>query len=220
MSTILGESKYERKALDAYWTHKWVTEWLLNACGKLTSPGKVVWEPACGAGWISDVLSARGYDVLSTDVVDHGYANMQGLQDFMLVEEVDPTIEAIITNPPYDIEKTADDAYRITLATAGFAEGDLEITAQPNLLIVVGRKPEGDEERAFLHHGLAQRNFERRFELAEYVVVKGATYADGLLTIDLAREIPDALRPRRIEIGGHGDAPMSRLERPRGQHAA
>ena len=104
MSTILGESKYERKALDAYWTHKWVTEWLLNACGKLTSPGKVVWEPACGAGWISDVLSARGYDVLSTDVVDHGYANMQGLQDFMLVEEVDPTIEAIITNPPYDIE--------------------------------------------------------------------------------------------------------------------
>lgn len=148
------------------------------------------------------------------------YGSMIGVDRMAELIETATRAGADSSYPPYDIEKTADDAYRITLATAGFAEGDLEITAQPNLLIVVGRKPEGDEERAFLHHGLAQRNFERRFELAEYVVVKGATYADGLLTIDLAREIPDALRPRRIEIGGHGDAPMSRLERPRGQHAA
>jgi molecular chaperone IbpA len=122
--------------------------------------------------------------------------------------------------PPYDIEKTADDAYRITLATAGFAETDLEVTAQPNLLIVAGSKGEAEGERTYLHHGLANRSFERRFELADYVVVKGAAYADGLLTIDLAREIPEALRPRRIEIGAAEFAPVSRLESGRKEHAA
>ena len=122
--------------------------------------------------------------------------------------------------PPYDIEKTADDAYRITLATAGFAETDLEVTAQPNLLIVAGSKGEAEDERTYLHHGLANRSFERRFELADYVVVKGAAYADGLLTIDLAREIPEALRPRRIEIGAAEFAPVSRLKSGREEHAA
>jgi len=112
--------------------------------------------------------------------------------------------------PPYDIEKTADDAYRITLATAGFAEADLEVTAQPNLLVIAGQKGEAEDERAYLHHGLAHRSFVRRFELADYVVVRGARYADGLLTIDLAREIPEALRPRRIQIGA-ADMPVARL---------
>ena len=122
--------------------------------------------------------------------------------------------------PPYDIEKTADDAYRITLATAGFAETDLEVTAQPNLLIVAGSKGEAEGERTYLQHGLANRSFERRFELADYVVVKGAAYADGLLTIDLAREIPESLRPRRIEIGAAEFAPVSRLKSGREEHAA
>ena len=123
--------------------------------------------------------------------------------------------------PPYDIEKTSDDAYRITMATAGFAEGELEVTAQPNLLIVAGRKAEADGARAFLHNGLANRSFERRFELADHVVVKAASYADGLLTIDLAREIPEALRPRRIEIGGPGLAtPLGRLGRRAAPRAA
>jgi hypothetical protein len=102
-STIIGESKYPRKALDAYWTRHWVTEWLLNAT-KLCSKQSVVWECACGSGWISEVLKARGYDVLSTDIVNHGYAGMDGLEDFMSVQYVDPVIQVIFTNPPYDIK--------------------------------------------------------------------------------------------------------------------
>lgn len=105
--------------------------------------------------------------------------------------------------PPYDVEKTGEDGYRITLAVAGFGEHELEITAQPNLLVVTGRKAKEDEDgaRAFLHRGIAARNFERKFELADYVVVKSAAYDKGLLSIDLGREVPEALKPRRIEIG-------------------
>ena len=102
--------------------------------------------------------------------------------------------------PPYDIEKTGDDSYRITLATAGFRPDELEITAQPNLLVVAGRKTQGPEHRQFLHHGLGRWAFERRFELADHVVVRAADYTDGLLSIDLVREMPEALKPRRIEI--------------------
>ncbi len=108
------------------------------------------------------------------------------------------------TYPPYDIEKTSDEAYRITLATAGFRPEELEITAQANLLVVTGRKAEGAPGRQFLHHGLAGRNFERRFELADHVVVRAADYANGLLSIDLAREVPEALKPRRVEIAAAG----------------
>ena len=121
--------------------------------------------------------------------------------------------------PPYNIERTGDDAYRITLATAGFAESELEVTAQPNLLIVAGQKGEAEDGRTYLHRGLAHRSFERRFELADYVVVRDARYVDGLLTIDLAREIPDALRPRRIEIGAAAGSPVARLS-PGGEQAA
>lgn len=104
--------------------------------------------------------------------------------------------------PPYDVEKTSEDGYRITLAAAGFALDELEITAQPNLLIVAGNKlHREDDKRTYLHRGLPVQSFERRFELADYVVVKSATYESGLLAIELAREIPEALKPRRIEIG-------------------
>lgn len=102
--------------------------------------------------------------------------------------------------PPYDIEKTGDDTYRITLAAAGFRPADIEVVSQPNLLVVIGRREAHDDGRAFLHRGLANQTFERRFELADYVVVKSANHEHGLLTIDLAREIPEALKPRRIEI--------------------
>jgi len=124
-----------------------------------------------------------------------GADRMAGLLEAALRTEGDRSY------PPYDIEKTDEDAYRITLATAGFAESELEITAQPNLLVVAGRRRD-EGARTYLHQGLAHRAFERRFDLADYVVVKGAVYADGLLTIDLAREAPEAMRPRRIEIGG------------------
>lgn len=112
--------------------------------------------------------------------------------------------------PPYDVEKTSDDGYRVTLATAGFAAQELEITAQPNLLIVTGRKAKEEEARTYLHRGIAARNFERKFELADYVMVKSAGYQNGFLSIDLAREVPEALKPRRIDIAATDATPNLR----------
>ncbi|WP_137701231.1 Hsp20 family protein [Marimonas lutisalis] len=104
------------------------------------------------------------------------------------------------TYPPYNIEKTADDAYRISIAVAGFAESDLTVEVKEGALIVSARKAEEDEGRTYLHRGIATRAFERRFQLADHVRVVGATHTDGMLHIDLVREIPEALKPRRIEI--------------------
>ncbi|MBH0113456.1 Hsp20 family protein [Novosphingobium sp. YJ-S2-02] len=105
--------------------------------------------------------------------------------------------------PPFNIERRGDDAYRITLAVAGFKPADIDITAQANLLTVRGNKPDEHGEAEFLHMGIAQRGFERRFELADYVRVDGADLADGLLVIDLVREVPEAMKPKKIAIGGN-----------------
>lgn len=105
--------------------------------------------------------------------------------------------------PPFNIERQGDDQYRITLAVAGFRTDEIDITARQNLLLVTGKKDESTaDERQFLHMGIANRNFERRFELADFVRVENAGLADGLLTIDLVREIPDAMKPRKIAING------------------
>ena len=103
--------------------------------------------------------------------------------------------------PPFNIERSGDDAYRITVAVAGFKPADIDITAQQNLLVVQGKK--GDETAAgqFLHVGIAQRGFERRFELADYVRVENANLEDGLLVIDLVREVPDAMKPKKVPVG-------------------
>ena len=106
--------------------------------------------------------------------------------------------------PPYNIETTGENAYRIEIAVAGFKPDQLNIEVKENLLTVTGRKTANDDaenERNFLHRGLAERDFERRFQLADYVVVKAADLVNGLLSIDLERELPEALKPRRIEIG-------------------
>jgi molecular chaperone IbpA len=104
--------------------------------------------------------------------------------------------------PPFDIERSGDDSYRVTLAVAGFTADEIELTAQQNLLVVTGKKGENDEGRTFVHRGIAARGFERRFELADYVQVSGANLENGLLTIDLVREVPEAMRPRKIAIAG------------------
>ncbi|MDG1130436.1 Hsp20 family protein [Seohaeicola saemankumensis] len=105
------------------------------------------------------------------------------------------------TYPPYNIEKTAENAYRISLAVAGFAADDLTVEVKENALVVAARKSdEADESRTYLHRGIATRAFERRFTLADHVRVTGATHADGMLHIDLVREIPEVLKPRRIQI--------------------
>ena len=104
------------------------------------------------------------------------------------------------TYPPYNIEKTADDAYRISIAVAGFAEADLGVEVKENALIVTAGKADEAQERSYLHRGIATRAFERWFHLADHVRVTGASHADGMLHIDLQREIPEALKPRRIDI--------------------
>jgi molecular chaperone IbpA len=103
--------------------------------------------------------------------------------------------------PPYNIERTGENEYRIEIAVAGFKPDELSIDVKEAVLSVTGQKAANDAERRFVHRGLAERNFERRFQLAEYVVVTEANLADGLLSISLKRELPEALKPRRIEIG-------------------
>ncbi|MDO6584879.1 Hsp20 family protein [Salipiger sp. 1_MG-2023] len=102
--------------------------------------------------------------------------------------------------PPYNIEKTAEDAWRISIAVAGFADSDLSVELKEQQLVVSARKAEEDEGKTYLHRGIATRAFERRFTLADHVRVTGAVHEHGMLHIDLKREIPEALKPRRIEI--------------------
>ena len=104
--------------------------------------------------------------------------------------------------PPFNIERRDADAYRITLAVAGFRAEDLDITAQQNLLVIQGRKREDQPDGEMLHIGIANRGFERRFDLADYVRVENADLRDGMLYIDLVREVPDAMKPKKIAIGG------------------
>ena len=124
-----------------------------------------------------------------------GFDRMADLMDRVLAAEpVQPTY------PPYNIEKTDENAYRISVAVAGFAADELSVEMKENGLTVSGRKGDDAAERTYLHRGIATRAFERRFHLADHVRVTGATHADGMLHIDLVREIPEALKPRRIEI--------------------
>ncbi|MEX0276045.1 MAG: Hsp20 family protein [Ruegeria sp.] len=104
------------------------------------------------------------------------------------------------TYPPYNIEKTDADTYRISVAVAGFSDADLSVEVKENALIVAGKKATEDKDRSYLHRGIATRAFERRFALADHVRVTGASHENGMLNIDLKREVPEALKPRRIEI--------------------
>jgi len=110
--------------------------------------------------------------------------------------------------PPYNIERTDENAYRIEIAVAGFRPDELNIEVKENLLTVQGRKAANDDQRRFLHRGLAERDFDRRFQLADYVVVTEAKLADGLLQISLKRELPEALKPRRIDIATPDQSPL------------
>ncbi len=110
--------------------------------------------------------------------------------------------ESAPSYPPYNIERTGENAYRISMAVAGFSEDELSIESRENTLTVTGEKKEiaGQDNREFLFRGIASRGFERRFQLAEHVEVKSASLENGLLHIDLVREIPEAMKPRKIDI--------------------
>mgnify|MGYP003808330997 CR=1 FL=1 len=106
--------------------------------------------------------------------------------------------------PPYDIEKIGDNDYRISMAVAGFTQADIELTQHENTLTIKGKAPkareDGDSKAKLLHQGIARRGFERSFDLADYIRVGGATLENGLLLVDLVREVPEEMKPRRIEI--------------------
>ncbi|BAQ45700.1 MULTISPECIES: Hsp20 family protein [Methylobacterium] len=118
------------------------------------------------------------------------------------------TSDAAPTYPPYNIERTAENAYRITLAVAGFTDQDLSIETRENALTVKGERKGEAKQAEFLHQGIAARGFERRFQLADHVQVTGAVLENGLLHVDLVREIPEAKKPRQIQIAS-GSRPQS-----------
>ena len=120
--------------------------------------------------------------------------------------------------PAFNIERRGDDEYRITLAVAGFRPGDIDITAQQNLLVVHGRKrDESEADGEMLHVGIANRGFERRFELADFVRVQNARLEDGLLAIDLVREVPEAMKPKKIAVNGQKTLEVVRGEDSEGK---
>jgi molecular chaperone IbpA len=138
----------------------------------------------------------RNYDLAPLYRATVGFDQIADLMDRVFASDLPQP-----TYPPYNIEKTDENAYRISLAVAGFAADDLTVEVRENTLVVAARKPEDVEEgRTFLHRGIATRAFERRFTLADHVRVTGASHADGMLHIDLKREIPEMLKPRRIQI--------------------
>ncbi len=127
------------------------------------------------------------------------YRSVVGFDRMAALLETAATSEAS-GYPPYNIARTDENAYRIELAVAGFRPEELSIEVKENRLTISGRKAANDEVKTYLHRGLAERDFERRFQLADYVVVTDADLADGLLTVSLKRELPEALKPRRVQI--------------------
>ncbi|MDO5529545.1 MAG: Hsp20 family protein [Paracoccus sp. (in: a-proteobacteria)] len=131
-----------------------------------------------------------------------GFDRMADLIDRVLSADV-----ATPSYPPYNIEKTGENTYRISIAVAGFTADELNVEMRDGAVIVSARKPEDEAERQFLHRGIATRAFERKFTLAEHIRVEAASHLDGMLHIDLVREIPEALKPRQIEISKGAAAP-------------
>ena len=138
----------------------------------------------------------RTYDLSPLYRATVGFDRMADLMDRLLTAEVaDPGY------PPYNIEKTDENAYRISVAVAGFADDELSVEVKDHALVIAARKAKDETPRTYLHRGIATRAFERRFHLAEHIRVAGAVHENGMLHIDLVREVPEALKPRRIEIG-------------------
>ena len=137
----------------------------------------------------------RTFDLAPLYRATVGFDQIADLMDRALTQDA-----GTINYPPYNIEKLDDGSWRISIAVAGFSDADLGVEVRDQALIVTGRKADAEGERKFLHRGIATRAFERRFHLADHVKVTGASHVDGMLHIDLVREVPEALKPRRIEI--------------------
>lgn len=146
----------------------------------------------------------RNFDLAPLYRATVGFDQIADLLDRVMASDVTQP-----TYPPYNIEKTADDAYRISIAVAGFGADDLSVEVKDGALVVSAAKAEDDSHRSYLHRGIATRAFERRFQMADHVRVTGASHADGMLHIDLEREMPEALKPRRISIAS-GDQSVAK----------
>jgi molecular chaperone IbpA len=118
-----------------------------------------------------------------------------------LVDAATRVDNAALAYPPYNIEKTGEDTYRLTMAVAGFSPDELDITVQENSLLVTGKSKKEGEDGRYLHRGIARRSFERRFSLADHIKVVGANLGNGMLHVDLVHEVPEAAKPRKIQIG-------------------
>lgn len=137
----------------------------------------------------------RSYDLTPLYRATVGFDRMADLLDRVMTQDSAPS-----TYPPYNIEKTAEAAYRISIAVAGFAEAELSVEQRESELVVSARKAQEDGTRSYLHRGIATRAFEKRFQLADHVRVTGAIHENGMLHVDLLREVPEALKPRQIAI--------------------
>ncbi len=142
----------------------------------------------------------RTYDFAPLYRATVGFDQIADLMDRVVASDTNAN-----TYPPYNIEKTDDDTYRISVAVAGFSDADLSVEVKEKNLIISAKKAE-DEEKTYLHRGIATRAFERRFHLADHIIVTGASHVDGMLHIDLVKEVPEALKPRRIEIASQKKA--------------
>ena len=137
----------------------------------------------------------RGFDFAPLHRASVGFDQIADLMDRVLTNDV-----AQPSYPPYNIEKTSEDGWRISIAVAGFSEAELNVEVRENSLIVKAKKASEEADKTYLHRGIATRAFERRFHLADHVRVIGAGHVNGMLNIDLQREVPEALKPRRVEI--------------------
>ena len=149
----------------------------------------------------------RTFDLAPLYRATVGFDRIADMMDRVLAADVTQP-----TYPPYNIEKTGQDAYRISVAVAGFSPDDLSVEVKDGALALTARKAPEDPEKTYLHRGIATRAFERRFALADHVRVTGATHEHGMLHIDLVRETPEALKPRRIEISRPSDVQAKVLE--------
>lgn len=149
----------------------------------------------------------RRFDLAPLYRATVGFDQMADMMDRILTDTASAP-----SYPPYNIEKTADDAWRISIAVAGFSDDELSVELRESALIVAAKKPETQDARNYLHRGIANRAFERRFTLADHVRVNGASHVNGMLNIDLVREVPEALKPRQIEITKNDTVEMKAVE--------
>lgn len=149
----------------------------------------------------------RSFDLTPLYRATVGFDQIADLMDRALASDVGQN-----SYPPYNIEKTDDDAWRISVAVAGFSDNDLAIEVKDRELLVTARKADDDKARKYLHRGIATRAFERRFHLADHVRVTGASHENGMLHIDLVREVPEALKPRQIAISTAGKTDANLVE--------